>query len=298
MPARVDVQVVNAFVKDGAGGNPAGVVVDADGLSETDMQMIAAKVGVSETAFVSQSAVADFKLDFFTPNMRIAHCGHATIATFAYLAAIGRVGDGETSKETIDGTRRIRMANAAAYMEQLRPRYEDAGDWAAHGVGEADVLNSLGIDDGAVERSARPVVVSTGNRFLLVGVRSRRVLASLMPDFAAICRVSEAIKLIGYYVFARDGGTHDDCDATTRMFAPYYAIEEESATGTAAGPLACLLHDRIGVAKPHMVIEQGVFMKNKSPSVLTVDLNLKEGAICDLMVGGRGRLAGTRTVEI
>ena len=90
----IQVGVVNAFVVDGQGGNPAGVVLDADDLSETDMQAVAARVGLSETAFVSRSDIAGFKLDFFTPNRRIAHCGHATIATFSHLAAQGRVTDG------------------------------------------------------------------------------------------------------------------------------------------------------------------------------------------------------------
>lgn len=62
----LQIAIVDAFVKDGQGGNPAGVVCDAEGLSEAAMQAIATKVGVSETAFVSSSEIADFKLDFFT----------------------------------------------------------------------------------------------------------------------------------------------------------------------------------------------------------------------------------------
>lgn len=77
----VRVEIVNAFVDAGTGGNPAGVVLDADGLSDGQKLAVARQVGLSETAFVSASEVASFKLDFFTPARRIAHCGHATIAT-------------------------------------------------------------------------------------------------------------------------------------------------------------------------------------------------------------------------
>ncbi|WP_217356900.1 PhzF family phenazine biosynthesis protein [Ruegeria sp. HKCCA4812] len=73
----VTVEIVHRFVDGGTGGNPAGVVLDADDLSAQDMQTVAARVGLSETAFVSRSETEGFKLDFFTPNRRIAHCGHA-----------------------------------------------------------------------------------------------------------------------------------------------------------------------------------------------------------------------------
>lgn len=83
----IDVKIVNAFIRGGSGGNPAGVVLDAGRLDEHEMQAIAAKTGLSETAFVSRSESQAFKLDFFKPTRRIAHCGHATIGTFSVLVA-------------------------------------------------------------------------------------------------------------------------------------------------------------------------------------------------------------------
>jgi len=82
-------------------------------------------VGLSETAFVSKSKIADFKLDFFTPTKQIAHCGHATVATFSYLKQIGILKKDNTTKETIDGKRRIEMRKNLAFMEQLAPTYSD-----------------------------------------------------------------------------------------------------------------------------------------------------------------------------
>lgn len=121
---KIDVQLINAFVEGDSGGNPAGVVLDADALSDAQKQQIAQRVGYSETAFVSASASADFKLDFFTPTRRIAHCGHATIATFSYLTQLGRVTGTQTSKETIDGNRAIELRGELAFMEQTAPVYE------------------------------------------------------------------------------------------------------------------------------------------------------------------------------
>lgn len=286
-PRTVTVEIVNGFVTGDVGGNPAGVVLDADALSEADMLRIAGQVGLSETAFVSRSAVAGFKFDFFTPNRRIAHCGHATIAAFSYLAQLGRVADGETSKETVDGPRRIVVKDGAAYMEQLAPTYRTAEQW--DGVTEADVLASLGLTVDDLDPQGRPVLANTGNSFVLVGVRDAAVLRDLQPDRAAITAVSEALDLIGYYVFTRDPAATAG-DATTRMFAPRYAIDEEAGTGMAAGPLACLLHDRYGVDRDRLVIEQGHFMQPPSPSTITVELARANGRITGLMAGGRGKV--------
>ena len=103
----VIIKIVYAFSISGVGGNPAGVVLNADNLSIEEKQRIAGYVGLSEIAFVSKSNQADFKLDFFTPTRQIAHCGHATIATFSYLKKKGFVIGDRSSKETIDGSREI-----------------------------------------------------------------------------------------------------------------------------------------------------------------------------------------------
>lgn len=287
-PRTVRVEIVNGFVTGGIGGNPAGVVLDADGLSDAEMLRIAGQVGLSETAFVSRSTVAGFKFDFFTPNRRIAHCGHATIAAFSYLAGLGRVADGETSKETVDGPRKVIVRQGAAFMEQTAPVYRTPAEWVEAGVTEADVLASLGLTAGDLDPLGQPVLVNTGNSFVLVGVRDGGTLRGLRPDPAAIADISDKLDLIGYYVYTRDPAATGG-DATARMFGPRYAIEEESATGMAAGPMACLLHDRYGVAKDRLVIEQGYFMEPPSPSTITVDLRVSDGRITGLMAGGHGK---------
>jgi predicted PhzF superfamily epimerase YddE/YHI9 len=81
------------------------------------------------------------------------------------------------------------------------------------------------------------------------------------------------------------------------MFAPRYGIPEESATGMAAGPLACLLHDVLGDRRAHFVIEQGRYMTLPSVSRILVDLDLKGGRIAGLMAGGEGRKVRTLHID-
>ena len=292
----IQAQIVNGFVTGGIGGNPAGVVLDADELSENEMLSIAAKIGLSETAFVSSSDTEGFKLDFFTPNRRIAHCGHTTIATFSYLAELGRISEGETSKETVDGPRKISIKNGAAYMEQLAPKYRMPADWAKDDVTMADFLQSLGITESDLDSRIGPILVNTGNSFIVVGVKDGASLRELKPDFDLISVISEKLDLIGYYVFTTDRNVTDK-DATTRMFAPRYAIEEESATGMAAGPLACVLHDYLQIGKDVLLIEQGRFMEPASPSLITVELSVENDKIQNLMAGGHGKVSKSLSID-
>ncbi len=293
----VTVQIVHGFVDGGAGGNPAGVVLDAGGLNDDQMLSIASRVGLSETAFVSKSETEGFKLDFFTPNQRIAHCGHATIAAFSYLDTLGSIPAPETSKETVDGPRRIIMKDGAAFMEQIAPTYLTHENWRSKEVSSQDVLTSVGLKDDDLDPELPPILVNTGNSFIVIGVTDGEKLDGLQPNFDRISRISEKLDLIGYYVFTTDPSATKR-DATARMFAPRYAIEEEAATGMAAGPLACVLRDFGSPEKHSYLIEQGTFMTPSSPSLIQVDLVIRDGGIDGLMAGGRGKVMRSLRIAV
>jgi PhzF family phenazine biosynthesis protein len=252
---------------------------------------IAAKIGLSETAFVSSSAIAGFKLDFFTPTRQIAHCGHATIATFSYLSQTGVIKSTHSSKETIDGTREILLQGELAFMEQKAPVYRNVDKQ------REQILQSLGLTEKELLKEAPISLVNTGNSFVIVPVNSAAVLKKIQPDHAIISQISDELDLIGFYVFSRETCSPVR-EATTRMFAPRYGIEEESATGMAAGPLACYLFDILGIKKDRFFIEQGWFMETPSPSLITVDLTLDNGKITKVMAGGKGILMRSLTVEV
>ena len=285
------VQIINAFIDGESGGNPAGVVLDADEFSAIQKLEIAAKVGLSETAFVSSSKSADFKLDFFTPKRQIAHCGHATIAAFSYLQQLGRIGKAATSKETIDGNRNIFIDGDLAFMEQLAPSYKEVDNRMD------SFISSLGIAVSDLLSNNKPIIVNTGNSFLVVPLKDETVVLSAHPNVEAIYNGSEKFDLIGYYIFSQHTEVPER-DAGTRMFAPRYGINEESATGMAAGPLACYLYDKMGIKKDVFLIEQGYFMKPPSPSVITVKLNLKDGKITGLIAGGKAKVMKSLNISI
>ena len=125
-----------AFTDDPAGGNPAGVVLDASELSGARMQEIAAELGYSETAFATKREDGSFDVRYFSPEAEVPFCGHATIATGVALAE--RDGPGLRSFHTQAGevpvdTRRQRRRHRDA-DERRPPRRGGPGRRAAAGA--------------------------------------------------------------------------------------------------------------------------------------------------------------------
>ncbi|HJV89371.1 MAG TPA: PhzF family phenazine biosynthesis protein [Holophagaceae bacterium] len=282
----IDIALVNAFVDRGTGGNPAGVVLEGDRFTPAERQTLAARAGLSETAFVCGSDSADVRLDIYTPTRPIPHCGHATVGAFAQLLASGRLGAGEWVNETVDGPRRIRLSADRAFLEQVIPTFE-----ALAPEPEGALLAALGLPEGDLLPGKRPLRAFNGNGTLLVPLREEAVLARLAPDMDALAVLSEALGVVGAYVFVPRPG--EARQAVIRMFAPAYGIPEESATGMMAGPLGCWLSRELGLPGTTFLLEQGRLMHPPSPSLLQVEVEPAR-----IWVGGEAKVARTLSVAL
>lgn len=290
--AKVSIMVVNAFTYNGQGGNPAGVVLDADQYSHEQKQEIARLAGFAETAFVSRSEVADRKLEFFTPNKQIAHCGHATVATFSYLAQKGEITKRNATKETIDGNRAIIIEDGKAYMEQIPQFYKKLSDETV-----LEIMTSLSLTLDDLKPGFRPMLSNTGVSFVVIPLKNNQVLKSIQTNLDQINQISEQLDIIGFYGFTTDP-VDQNHDIATRMFAPRYAIAEESATGMAAGTLSAYLFDYMGFKKEQIIIEQGYFMETPSKSEIIVKLNIVDGKLNKIMAGGSANVGTVKTVHL
>lgn len=277
---RAEVLEVFAFSSANEGGNPAGVFLNSDILSSQQMQAIATQVGLSETVFVSKSQSAGFRLDFFTPNKKVPDCGHATVAAFSIIH-IKQPELRKTSKHIDAGIREILIEDEKIYMEQPWP--------SINAIEKPNELFQNLFENASNHVSGWIVRHDVG--FGLFEVTSESALAQLSPNFQEIEKFSKANNLIGVYPFARrsSGPTL----AATRMFAPYYGINEESATGMAAGLLAALLSQDSIIQ--NFVIEQGRYMNPPSPSLIFCRINNKERTI---LVGGSARTGKIIDVQI
>ena len=197
--------------------------------------------------------------------------------------------------ETVDGIRGIYLKGDQAFMEQRAPTFTLPETLAAD-LDTNRILESLHLSADVLPAGLAPLVVNTGNSFMIVPLRSAAAVRHVRPDVAAVETISERLGLIGYYVFSPEA-EQPGRDAGTRMFAPYYGIAEEAATGMAAGPLACYLYTYLHQKKATFLIEQGHLMQPPSPSVLTARLQLDQDTITGLLVGGRAEVSHQITIN-
>ncbi|MCO1603781.1 PhzF family phenazine biosynthesis protein [Desulfosporosinus nitroreducens] len=288
---KVNVYTLNSFAKTKEGGNAAGVVTNADSLSEKEMRKIAAILGISETAFILRSNVADFNVRFFTPNEEVDLCGHATIATFYTMASLGLLKPGTYKQETKAGILGIEIKeDNSIMMNQPVPVFSEIID-------KDELADSLNIKASQMPEDLSVQVVSTGLRDIMVPVKSIKILNAIKPDMEKIKKISQKYNAVGYHVFALESlhGAYANC----RNFAPLYDIPEESATGTSNGALGCYLYHYGKINNEqasNIVFEQGYSMKK--PSEILVSLTVKENEILEVKVGGNAMNLALSEVEI
>lgn len=251
--------LVDAFTDEPMAGNPAGVLPDASGLAEDQMQAIAAELGASETAFVIPSEDADRRIRYFTPSTEVDLCGHATVAAHAYMFDRAMIDDGTHTLETDAGTFEIELTiDGTVWMEQADAEIRRAD------VSHEDAADALGVDVASLRDVGADVPISrtsTGVPFLVVPINYFEHLSNANPDMRAIEDLCERADCEGLYAFTFD--TLDgDSTVHARGFAPLAGIGEDPVTGTAAGALGAYLrrHGVLDGEFDEIVLEQGHFL--------------------------------------
>lgn len=289
--AEVIIHCVNTFVEDdGSGGNPAAVVFNAESLSPAIRQRIAEKTGYSETVFVSRGKTAP-RLDFYTPERPIPFCGHATLAAFSLIGEKGPFfAAGNTAYETADSRNKIRAESDGRVFLEMRPASSEIPDAEAR----ESLFSALKTQNSQLMEKMPVEILSSGNRFAVIPLKSAGGLFAIQPDFESLRTASEMLDLVGVYLFTlqtQQAGR----SASARMFAPRFGIPEESATGTAAGPLGCYLNRWSEKKQTRFVIEQGSMMPAPRPSKIEVELGVENDEIKEVWVGGKSRRTETRS---
>ncbi|WP_319582799.1 PhzF family phenazine biosynthesis isomerase [uncultured Pseudodesulfovibrio sp.] len=301
MTRTITVFLADAFTTVPGKGNRAGVVLDASGLSDAAMQAVAALVGVSETAFLSPApSGADYDLvqRYFTPEVEVPTCGHATIGShFVRARALGMTNGRVRIKtgagvlpidiETVEGALKVTMTQGAV---AFTPPYDAPmveAILAALGLGPDDLADGLPVQE-----------VSTGHSKVMVPIRSVAVLDGLAPDMAALRALSREIGCNGYFVFVLDG-EGDACLTSGRMFAPAVGIDEDPVTGNGNGPCGAYL-SRYGILPGRPVFSylgrQGVAMGREGTIEVTVTRDASGSH--KVQVGGTAVEAGCLEIEL
>jgi trans-2,3-dihydro-3-hydroxyanthranilate isomerase len=287
--ATVSFALVDVFADEPLSGNPLAVVPDADHLDEDVMARIAREFNQAETTFLVEPTMAgaEHRLRSFTASgVEVFGAGHNALGAWFWLADSGRLSRlGVWHQQLGTVVLPVEVGPDRIAMRQEPPTYgasvEPAPLAAALGVG----VETL----GAAAELPTAQVVQTGAPHLMVGMRDRHTVDAVSPDTAALRALLLAADGEGCYVYSVDP-PGADTTAYARFFNPVAGIVEDPATGTAAGPLACLLH-RHGLAASTVVVAQGHRFGRPSRLQVTLDGTTP-------VLAGRSVISATGTLRL
>jgi len=283
------VYQVDAFTTEKFRGNPAGVVLNGDNLTDQEMQAIVRELNNSETAFLlsPDSPDHDVRTRYFTPKTEVPICGHATIAS-QYVRAI------ENNLESCRVMNKINIGTLPIEINKLENDYTITmaqGDIEfsqyISGSNLEFLMNALRITENDLDERCPVQIVSTGRSKVLIGIKSRHVLDRIVPNLEALKELSKAIDCTGYFLFTLHPET-ETILSHGRMFAPISGIDEDPVTGNAVAPLGAYLIKHKLVKHDNSMfsfkVEQGHAMGRSG--VVDVSVLIKEGEPVEVSLGG------------
>ncbi|MBO0474226.1 PhzF family phenazine biosynthesis protein [Enterococcus ureasiticus] len=279
----ISVYVASAFSKGQTGGNKAGVVLMENPLTTTQKMAIAKQLGYAETAFISESDNADYKFEYFTPKEEVDLCGHATIGSFTILKHLKKLFRNRYTIETNSGVLTITIKDDIIFMEQNKPIFYDI-------LSSNEFSDCFDIKD--INNQYPIQIVSTGLKDILIPIKNEIRLDELQPNFEKIKEISKYYTVVGMHLYA-----FKDDRIICRNFAPLYDINEEAATGTSNGALACYLHEKHSLQKEIYVFEQGYSLDSPSEILVKLATNSKN-EIEKVYVGGKGYYCETKCLDV
>jgi len=262
---KIDLHQVDAFTDQLFGGNPAGVVTNADQLSEHDMQNIAREMNLSETAFVCAPVASDatVKLRYFTRSGdEVPFCGHATVGTLAQLAQLNLFELGQP------GTRAVRVETGIGVLDMEVVNGERTQiiftappvTLEPYSLQHQAFAKKLGVSAELLHPKAK-ILRDTTLNYLYIPVASLKSLGEQTFDFNHIRKQFAAENTIVFCLYTREtiGKT---ADLHARSLAPNIGIDEDPFTGSMQAGLvhAAKENNLVDPQQTTIATEQGHFV--------------------------------------
>jgi PhzF family phenazine biosynthesis protein len=289
MPRTIFVHQVDAFTRVKFTGNPAGVVLDADSLSDAEMLAIARELNNADTAFIlkADGPDHDLRVRFFTPRTEAAFVGHASVAAHYVLSGAandsGRVRQKSRAGIVAVEIRGNDVQRRIAIRQSAPPLGREINDRERLAVMDALALASPDLDPQCPVK-----VVGGGSTRLMVGVRGAEQLRQLKPDFSRLTTLSAQLGAQGFFVFTLAPAVADVL-TESRMFCPALGIPEDPVSGNAHGMLGVYLarHGLLGAAaaQAHFAGAQGHHLNR--PGRVEVELEYQEGGVSGVWIVGQ-----------
>lgn len=243
MTKKIEFYYVDAFTTETFGGNPAGVIPNAENLTDEEMQKIANELNLSETAFLlpSTNANANYKIRYFTPTKEVDFCGHATLGTAWLMATKYNWMDKDDKivfesniglipvKWLMENNQLTRVS-----MTQVRPQVKSID------ISPAVVADLVGIHETDLDDRYPIKIANTGVPHLMVPVKTRQAIDQAEPNLNELKNMNNDFNISTTHLFTFD--TNGQFDIYTRDFCPNIGIDEDPVTGAANGALGGYLY--------------------------------------------------------
>ena len=257
---KIRVLHYDAFTDQPGKGNPAGIVLNAGGLSDEQMLAAAAAVGFNETVFITPSSAADLRLRYFTPGQEMDLCGHATVASVFMLDEQGRVSSDKLLIETRAGILPVSLNRETGRTQigmQQAPYREENFNGSLSALADAVGLTEEDLDE------QYPVVYgSTGNWTVLLPVKHLDAFRKMRPDNRRFPEILTQNPRASVHPFCMET-IHPEASMHGRHFSsPFSGTVEDPVTGTASGVMGMYYQKHIEKNAPggkpgEILVEQG-----------------------------------------
>jgi PhzF family phenazine biosynthesis protein len=289
MARSIQIHQVDAFTRTPFTGNPAGVVLNADGLDDVQMLAIARELNNADTAFIlsADGTDHDLRARFFTPRTEAGFVGHATVAAH-YVLSRRRGATGRLRQKSKAGIVDIEIRGSGdgrqvAIRQKSPPLGRVLNDRERLAVLDALALATDDLDDRCPLR-----IVGAGSSRLMVGVQGPEQLKQLKPDPARLNTLSAQLGAAGYFVFTL-APQKEGYLTESRMFCPALGIAEDPVSGNAHGLLGVYLASLGLLAqtgeRTTFCGSQGHYLQR--PGRVTVELETRDGGVDGVWIVGQ-----------
>lgn len=272
----IKVYHYDAFSKKPNKGNPAGVVLNGDDLTETEMQDVAFKVGFNETAFPIASDRADLRIRYFSPKQEMELCGHATMATIYALKTNGWLENKtELTIETNAGVLPIRITKNEQKeihitMKQALPQFKKFEG------SRYDLAKAIGIEEVDFDDELPITYGSTGAWTLLIPIKSLDIFNKMEPNNKVFSSILNEIPNASVHPFCLES-YYEEADMHGRHFSSTFSgTIEDPVTGTASGVMGAYFAKYIKKECDmpiNLIVEQGQEMNKDGHMIVNVAEN-------------------------
>jgi PhzF family phenazine biosynthesis protein len=229
----------SSFTTQPGKGNPAGLVLDSDELTDEQMQEIARLVGFNETTFLCQSTTADLRLRYFTPGFEMDLCGHGTIAALYTLATRNLLSSQNESTQLMVETR-AGLLPMSIRVEDGRPfvrMHQATAEFRPFAGSRAELAGALGLLEDDLATELPTLYASTGTWTLLIPIRDLAAFERMNAQNERFPALLQEIPRCSLHPFCLQ-----TYDPAARMHgrhfsSPLAGTREDPVTGTASGAM-------------------------------------------------------------